>query len=608
MGVTLDPEGGPADATYREARPDIVPLLAVDPDLRPALSDAGTSVLLAPISTSVRRWGVVGVVQRHGSLFPNDDLRLLEQLGQYAGGVLDHSQLVTEARDRERRSSERRLREVESRMSLMLDTITDYAILIVDQQGHVVNWPVGAGAVFGYAESEIVDCSSAPLFGMTDDELLATLAHAARAGVVVRDDACVRRGGERFEATTHIRRLEPGQDDLQGFVIVTRDVTEIRQMEERLRQGQKMEALGRMAGGIAHDFNNLLTAIMGYADWLLTEIPDSTPAVRDPVNEIQKAATRAAGLTRQLLAFSRHQVVQPIVLDLADTVQELMPMLRRLIGEHIETAEEIIGHIPQVLADRNQIEQVIINLAVNARDAMPKGGRLVIRLSVSPTGPTPQQASSIDSWVCLEVQDSGVGMDTATQSRIFEPFFTTKDFGRGTGLGLATVYGIVKQMGGGIDVASEPGRGSTFRVYLRPTTLTSVETEIVSEAAAPSGSETILLVEDEPGVAKLLRQMLERHGYHLLVADGPERAEAIAGDLDIKIDMIVSDVVMPGGTGPDLVKSLRSRRPGLPALFISGYANAVLDDGIPADAQFLQKPFTGIDLLIKVRHVLTGHR
>ncbi len=268
----------------------------------------------------------------------------------------------------------------------------------------------------------------------------------------------------------------------------------------------------------------------------------------------------------------------------------------------------VAAGMAQVLADRNQIEQVIINLAVNARDAMPKGGRLVIRLSVSPTGPTPQQASSIDSWVCLEVQDSGVGMDTATQSRIFEPFFTTKDFGRGTGLGLATVYGIVKQMGGGIDVASEPGRGSTFRVYLRPTTLTSVETDIVSEAAAPSGSETILLVEDEPGVAKLLRQMLERHGYHLLVADGPERAEAIAGDLDIKIDMIVSDVVMPGGTGPDLVKSLRSRRPGLPALFISGYANAVLDDGIPADAQFLQKPFTGIDLLIKVRHVLTGHR
>jgi len=608
-GVRLDSESGPADATYREASSTILPLTELEGRLRDGLTRSGDTVLLAPISSSVQRWGVVGVVQRRGSLFPNDDLRLLEQLGHYAGGILDHGQLVTEARERERLAADRRLRETESRMSLMLDTITDYAILIVDHHGAIVNWPVGAGAVFGYEERDVLDTPAAPLFGMSPESFLQTLAEAARVGGVAREHEGTRHDGTHFFASTHIRRLDPGPDKLEGFVVVTRDVTERRDLEDRLRQGQKMEALGRLAGGIAHDFNNLLTAILGYADWLHLELPVTDTARRDQVSEIQKAATRAAGLTRQLLAFSRHQVVQPVVLDIPKAVADLMPMLQRVIGEHIDVSEETVGHVPPVLADLSQIEQVILNLAVNARDAMPNGGRLTIHISVV-TIDRAQEPSGLGTgeWVRLDVRDTGTGMDAATRSRIFEPFFTTKEFGRGTGLGLATVYGIVRQMGGIIQVDSTLGQGSTFSVYMRPTKLINIETGVVPEAAAPGGSETILLVEDEPGVAKLLHQLLERHGYHLLVADGPARAQELAQAHEKTIDLVVSDVVMPGGTGPELVTRLRQTRPGLRALFISGYADSVFsNEGLLPDTQFLQKPFTSIDLLIKVRHLLSGH-
>ncbi len=607
-GLRLDAESGPADATYREASSTILPLSALDGRLRDGLVRTGETVLLASISSSIQRWGVVGVVQRRGSLFPNDDLRMLEQLGQYAGGILDHGQLVTAARERERRAADRRLRETESRMSLMLDTITDYAILIVDHHGAIVNWPVGAGAVFGYAETDVLDTPASHLFGMSQEAFLQTLAEATRVGGVAREHECTRHDGTRFFATTHIRRLDPGPDDLQGFVVVTRDITERREMEDRLRQGQKMEALGRLAGGVAHDFNNLLTAILGYADWLYDELPIQDTARRDQVSEIQKAATRAAGLTKQLLAFSRHQVVQPTVLDIPKVVEDLMPMLRRVIGEHIDVSEETLGKVPPVLADLNQIEQVVLNLAVNARDAMPNGGRILIQISVVHIDHSLEHTGlGTGDWVRLDVRDTGTGMDPATQSRIFEPFFTTKEFGRGTGLGLATVYGIVRQMGGTIQVDSVVGQGSTFSVYMRPTKLLSVEAGVVAEGAAPGGSETILLVEDEPGVAKLLHQMLQRHGYQLLVADGPARALELAQNTERQIDLVVSDVVMPGGTGPELVTRLREQRPTLRALFISGYADSVLSkDGLPADAQFLQKPFTGIDLLIKVRHLLSG--
>jgi PAS domain S-box-containing protein len=608
VGRILREPDGPLHLTFTQGDRAMFPTPDVDAAIRDALSADGETVLVAPIFTAVRRWGIVGVVQRRGSLFPGDDVRLLAQVAVYAGGILDHGHLVTEARERERRASDRRLRETESRMALMLDNITDHAILIVDTHGHIVNWPVGASAVFGYEEADVVDRSAGRLYDMSESDFVRILEDVLASGAMTREDHCIRRDGSRFFANTHIRPIDPGPDALQGFVIVTRDITERRELEERLRQGQKMEALGRLAGGIAHDFNNLLTAILGYADWLEQELPVADTNRRQQVGEIQKAAERAAGLTRQLLAFSRQQVVQPTVLDVTASLRDLLPMLRRVIGEHIDIVEEASGTVPPVLADRNQLEQVVINLAVNARDAMPGGGKLTLRTSVEMvTGATAVSDLADGEWVRLDVRDTGIGMDEATKARIFEPFFTTKEFGRGTGLGLATVYGIVRQMGGVIRVVSAPGAGATFTVFMRPTSVLSPELAEGPVAEAPGGSETILLVEDEDSVRQLLTQILQRHGYNLIVAEHPAAALVAAGNHHSRLDLVVSDVVMPGGTGPELVQTLREARPGLRALFISGYADAVFSKqgGLPRDAQFLQKPFTAIDLLIKVRQIIT---
>lgn len=602
------PMGGPAHHTFTNGTSALLSVAQLDDALRAAATRLGAKVILAPIATPLRKWGVVGVILQHGSLFPHDDRRLLEELARYAGGVLDHSQLIIEARDRERRSADARLREVESRMSLMLDTLTEHAILIVDHLGRVVNWPAGAQRVFGHPSSEVIDRSAAPLFGREQDKFLRVLDDAERNGRMDLEDQCVRRDGSKFFAQVHIRRLEPGPDKLRGFVVVVHDITEKHAIEERLQQGQKMEALGRLAGGIAHDFNNLLTAILGYAEWLADELPASDVARRDQVNEIHKSATRASGLTKQLLAFSRHQSLQPTVIDLAKSLQDLVPMLRRVLGEHIEIAEEIVGAVPSVLGDRTHIEQIVLNLAVNARDAMPGGGTLTIRLSTERIA-TPVDGRDLTpgDWVRLDVRDTGTGMDEATRARIFEPFFTTKEFGRGTGLGLATVYGIVRQMGGFIEVASTPGKGSTFTVLFRPTSLLPNTAEDDTHEAAQGGSETLLLVEDELSVAKYLQQMLERHGYNVLAANSPEQARGLVANAT-RIDLVISDVVMPGGTGPELVRELRTARPGLKAIFMSGYADAVIerDGALPPHVDFLQKPFQAIDLLIRVRQALSG--
>jgi PAS domain S-box-containing protein len=607
-GLRLQGPGGPLYTEFTSGNSQMFPAASLDAAVRDTLLPHGETVLVAPIFTSVRRWGMVGVVQRRGSLFPGDDIRLLAQLAQYAGGVLDHGHLVTEARERERRASDRRLRETESRMALMLDNITDYAILIVDALGHIVNWPVGARAVFGYSEGDVVDRSAGPLYTMTDAEFVHILQDVSASGAMTREDRCTRRDGSLFFALTHIRPIEPGPEALHGFVIVTRDVTERREMGERLRQGQKMEALGRLAGGVAHDFNNLLTAILGYADLLDQELSAADATSRRHLEEIQKASERAAALTRQLLAFSRQQVVQPVVMDLPQTITDLLPMLRRVIGEHIDIIDEAAGIIPPVLADPNQVDQIVVNLAVNARDAMPNGGRLTVRTSLETVSGAPAGTDLPDgAWVRLDVRDTGIGMDEATKARIFEPFFTTKEFGRGTGLGLATVYGIIKQMDGVVRVDSAPGAGTTFSIYLRPTSVLSTDTEDQPAADVAGGSETILLVEDESAVRLLLTQVLQRHGYNLIVAEHPEAALATAATRTGRIDLVISDVVMPGGTGPELVETLRATRPRLRALFISGYADAVLSrhGGLPRDAHFLQKPFSGIDLLIKVRQILT---
>ena len=378
-----------------------------------------------------------------------------------------------------------------------------------------------------------------------------------------------------------------------------RDVTAQHQLEDQLRQAQKMEAVGRLAGGIAHDFNNILTAILGTCSLLQRELPEGS-RTREDVDEIQRSAARAAGLTRQLLAYSRRQVLQPEVLDLNVVVSEMDKMLRRLIGEDVELVTILGDDLGRVMADPGQIEQVVLNLAVNARDAMPQGGRLTIRTANSKDTPVPGGQGPPMSGVTLAITDSGVGMDDRVRSHLFEPFFTTKEVGKGTGLGLATVYGIVRQSGGSILVDSAPGRGSTFTVLLPRVEETSFRRSSAPAAGAPepgAGEERppsahILLAEDETRVRMLTQRVLEAKGYRVLAAADGQAALELASDPALRLDLLVTDVVMPGMSGPDLARRLRETRPGLPVVYMSGYTDqGLVHEAAATGGAFLSKPF-----------------
>jgi len=391
---------------------------------------------------------------------------------------------------------------------------------------------------------------------------------------------------------------------------IGRDVTEQRQLEKQLRQAQKLELIGQLAGGIAHDFNNLLTAILGFSEVLLTDLAPDDPH-RTEVLEIQKAGERAAGLTSQLSSFSHKQVVQPSVLDISKFVTDMEPMLRRLIPAHINLVVALQSDIGAVKIDPTQLEQIIVNLSVNAADSMPGGGRLTIETANIRLDEDYQRHHlPVESgeYVLLAVSDTGAGMDEATCQRIFEPFFTTKDVGKGTGLGLATVYGIVKQSGGDIWVYSEPGHGSAFKIYLPRVAAQAPAAGKVRAAleSAPRGSETILLVEDDAAVRRLARLSLERSGYRVLDAENPKKALRVANEFGDPIDLLLSDVIMPESEGPPLFQRLVKVRPALRVLYISGYADdAIVRHGIVAEGMpFLQKPFTPQALSAKVRNVL----
>ena len=388
-----------------------------------------------------------------------------------------------------------------------------------------------------------------------------------------------------------------------------RDMTERRQLELQLRQSQKMEAIGQLAGGVAHDFNNLLTIISGYSEMMADGLGPESPHIGQ-VKEIQKAADRAAALTRQLLAFGRRQVLAPQVLDLNEVVSNVDKMLRRLIGEDINLVPISGGGLGRVKADAGQIEQIIMNLAVNARDAMPQGGKLTIETAdvvLDDTYARKHLAVTPGPYVMLAVSDTGCGMDEATQARIFEPFFTTKPPGKGTGLGLATVYGIVKQSGGNIWMYSEPGKGTTFKVYL-PRVDDMVAEVKLSQAkdGDPRGAETVLVVEDEETIRSLVRGILEKHGYTVLEANGGVEGLAICQQHPHTIHLVLTDVVMPQLSGPELAGKLASLRPETKVLFMSGYTNkAIGQDGLlDKNTAFIEKPFTPQALARKVREVL----
>jgi PAS domain S-box-containing protein len=394
-----------------------------------------------------------------------------------------------------------------------------------------------------------------------------------------------------------------------GTLSIGEDTTERALLEQQLRQGQKMEAIGRLAGGIAHDFNNLLTAIFGYSDLLAEELPADSPG-REDLQEIKTAATRAAALTRQLLAFSRQQVLQPVVLNVNDVIENLESMLRRVLGEDVELETHLSADIGNAKADPGQLEQVIMNLAVNARDAMPTGGKLTIETTnVSLSGDYAESHRPVASgeYIMLAVSDTGIGMDETVKTRLFEPFFTTKGAGTGTGLGLATVYGIVKQSGGYIWVYSELGHGATFKVYL-PRVRAPLEEakKEVPTTGTLEGTETILLAEDEDLLRPLARALLTKLGYRVLEANNAAAALEVARTHPGEIHLLISDVVMPGQSGLQLARQLAPTRPGMKVLFMSGYTDeAIVRHGLlDPGTNFLQKPFTPAMLTRKVREVL----
>jgi PAS domain S-box-containing protein len=419
----------------------------------------------------------------------------------------------------------------------------------------------------------------------------------------------VRRHDGQYRWLREQGRILPEKDahppHMVGFLT---DITEHRMLELQLRQAQKMEAVGRLAGGVAHDFNNLLTVIAGYSELQMRSIPKTDPA-HEQAEQIRAATARAATLTRQLLAFSRQQVLLPKIVDLNAVVTDVDKMLRRIIGEDIEITTRFAPSLGAVEVDPGQIEQVLVNLVLNARDAMPKGGQLIVETA---NIPLEQNYSSehfyvkAGRYVRLSITDTGIGMDAVTRARLFEPFFTTKELGRGTGLGLATVYGIVKQSGGHIEVSSEPGRGTSFKIYF-PLINRPVTTPAPHPPATDSsqGTEIILLVEDENALRQMVTQVLSARGYQVIAVHSAEEAEQIVA-ANPRIDMLLTDVIMPKVGGPELARRIAPRYPKMKVLFMSGYtANSMRKDGEhEQSSSFLEKPFTPQTLAAKVREIL----
>ncbi len=516
---------------------------------------------------------------------------------------------VVERRQAERslRESEARFRELFGQFHALLDAIPDNISLLSPDFN--ILWANRAVAT---------------RINRQPDELVGQYCYALQHNRTAPCDPCPVRqslvtGESAMEVMTtadgkvwELRTIPITVDGLVNNVIeIVRDVTEHRQLEEQLRQSQKLEAVGQLAGGVAHDFNNLLSVINGYAQLIMAQMPDHAPWFAD-LQEIDKAGHRAAALTRQLLAFSRKQVMQPEVLDLNEVIVNTEKMLRRLIGDDIDLVVAPDADLGRVKVYPGQIEQVIMNLAINARDAMPEGGKLTIEtrnVELEAAQASQRLAVSAGPYVMLAVTDAGMGMDEATLAQIFEPFFTTKDLGKGTGLGLSTVYGIVKQSGGSIWVYSEKGKGTTFKIYLPRVEEQAVEarTARVAHGESPArGIETLLLVEDEESVRNLTARLLIDAGYQVLVAANGDEALSLLKEHPGAVHLLLTDVVMPDMGGRELAKRLITLQPALKVLYMSGYtSNAIVHQGILDEGtQFIGKPFSVMDLTRKVREVL----
>lgn len=530
--------------------------------------------------------------------------------------IIDESGRVVGASAISRDISERKrvyaaLRESEARYRDLFENATDL-IAIVDLESRFTAVNEAFVRTLGYSREELIGRRVGELVPPEWHERLQQAYDGKLGGkldATVYEHELLAKDGRRIQVEVASRLIEREGHPI-GTEAICRDISERKHLEEQLRQSQRLESIGRLAGGIAHDFNNLLTVITGYSEALLDQ---GDASIEPELAEIAAAAERATILIRQLLAFSRRQVLQPKVLSLNDVVAGIMPMLTRLIGEDVDFVASLDPALDPVLADPNQIEQVLLNLVINARDAMPHGGKLTIEtgnadLDESYVAEHPEARRG--RHATLVVSDNGVGMDAETLARVFEPFFTTKPVGAGTGLGLSTVYGIVKQSGGNVWAYSEPGGGSTFRLYL------PAVAEPLAEAAAeppkvvtPIGTEKILIVEDEDQVRALAAGALSKRGYEVLTTASPVEALRLADSKERPIDLLLTDLVMPEMNGQELAEHVAARIPSVRVLFMSGYADeAVMHNGtLEAGTAYLEKPFSGRDLALKVREVL-DHR
>jgi PAS domain S-box-containing protein len=489
--------------------------------------------------------------------------------------------------------------------AVLLDMASD-AITIVDQNDVITYWNEGAERLYGWSKTEAIGKNIIELLQPIFPQPLEQIRQEFfRQGDWAGELSHVKRDGTRVTVESRWT-LERHDGQRSNSIGIHTDITNRKFLESQLRQSQKMEAIGRLAGGVAHDFNNLLTVIMGRAQLLLGRVTDAK--VRRDLDLIRDAGSRAAALTHQLLAFSRKQVLEPRVIDLKALVVDAEKLLIRVIGEDIKLTVRSDPDLGTVKADPGQIEQVIMNLVVNSRDAMPQGGTVTLEtanLNLDESYSRQHFEVRPGRYVMLAVSDTGHGMDAETQSKIFEPFFTTKEKDKGTGLGLSTVYGIVQQSGGHIWVYSEPGQGTTFKIYL-PRVDEPVETIAQPQSKDDRGTETILLVEDEQAVRELIREILELKGYTVLEAGSADEAIGICDAHDRPIDLVITDVIMPGMNGTVLAGHLRSRLPHAKIIYMSGYTDAgIVDSGLLASGHaFLQKPIIADSLARKVREVL----
>ena len=504
--------------------------------------------------------------------------------------------------------AERALRDANEHLAAVIQS-SPLAIYTLDPTSTVRTWNRAAETLYGWPAEEVIGRPLPTVAQDMEDHL--RMRDRALRGEAVRGVEVTRRrkDGASINISLSVAPLHDAAGRVTGMLSIAADLTEMRQLEVQYRQAQKMEAVGRLAGGIAHDFNNLLTAIIGTTSLVLEDMGLESRARLD-IQEIEKAAKRAAGLTRQLLIFSRQQVLEPRALDLNALVGNLEKMLHRLIGEDIELRTKPSAALGAVRADPGQIEQAIVNLVVNARDAMPKGGRLTIEtadVELDRSYAAAHVPFQPGPYVLLAISDTGVGMDGATKARLFEPFFTTKEPGRGTGLGLATVYGIVKQSGGYVWAYSELGHGTTFKINLPRVAETPERPESATGTPTPvRGSETVLVVEDQEEVRKLTKRVLEGRGYAVLAARNGAEALEIVARHPTRIHLMITDVVMPGMNGRELAELACARRRDLKVLYVSGYTGeAVLQHRLlEAGVAFLQKPFTPDALARKTREVL----